>query len=82
MNVSEQVEQPSESDTSFSRFATASHNPLVLRYGCQDVFLRRLYSLDVCWLAFWFERGVYVVPRLMTLGFGRVRMSSAQRPRA
>jgi hypothetical protein len=29
----------------------------------------RLHGLDVCWLGFWLEREVYIVPRQTALGF-------------
>ena len=55
VNVSYEMEQPTESDTSLCRVNPASHNLLVLRYGRQDVFLRRLYGRDARRLAFWLD---------------------------
>jgi len=50
-------------------FAPAENNALTFGYGRQDGFFGRLHGLDVCWLAFWLEREVYVMPRQTALGF-------------
>src|SRR6185503_7947752 len=40
-----------------------------LRYGCEDILLRWLYDLNARWLAFGFEREIYIMPGQMALGF-------------
>jgi|SoiMethySBSTD1v2_1073268.scaffolds.fasta_scaffold69861_2 hypothetical protein len=69
VDVSYQVEQPTQSDPSLRRVAPASQNPLIHCYGCEDILFGRLNDLDAHWLAFWFEREVHVVPRQTVLGF-------------
>src|SRR6478736_1094346 len=69
VDVSYQVEQPTQSDPSLRRVAPASRNPLIHCYGCEDILFGRLNDLDAHWLAFWFEREVHVVPRQTVLGF-------------
>ena len=39
MDVSYQMEQPTESDPSLRRVAPASQNPLIHCYGCEDILL-------------------------------------------
>jgi hypothetical protein len=50
MDVSYQVEQPTESNTSLCRITPASHNTLIYCYGCEDILLGWLHGLDACWL--------------------------------
>jgi hypothetical protein len=50
-------------------FTPAENNALTFGYGRQDGFFGRLHGLDVCWLGFWLEREVYIVPRQTALGF-------------
>ena len=38
----------------------------------------RLHGLDVCWLGFWLEREVYIVPRQTAFGF--VQRANVIRP--
>ena len=69
VDVGYQVEQPTESDPSLYRVTAASDNSLIHCYCCEDILLERLHGLDACWLAFWLEREVYVMPRQTALGF-------------
>ena len=59
-------------------FAPAENNALTFGYGRQDGFFGRLHGLDVCWLAFWLEREVYIVPRQTAFGF--VQRANVIRP--
>jgi hypothetical protein len=63
------VEQPTESDTSFSRVTPGSPSTLIHCYGCEDILLGWRHGLDARWLAFWLEREVYVVPWQTAFGF-------------
>jgi len=78
VDVSYQVEQPAESDTSLCRVTFASQNPFIQWYGCQDILVGRLHDLDAGWLAFWLEREVYVVSRQTALVF--VQRANVIRP--
>src|SRR5512144_1431738 len=69
MDVANKMKQPTESNTSSCRVPLASHSTLIHCYGCEDILRRRLNRLDACWLTFWLEREVYVMPRQMALGF-------------
>jgi len=63
------VEQPTESDTLFSRVTPGSHSTLIHCYGCEDILLGWRHGLDARWLAFWLEREVHVVLQQTALGF-------------
>src|SRR6476660_4106626 len=78
VDVGYQVEQPTENDPSLYRVTAASDNSLIHCYCCEDILLERLHGLDACWLAFWLEREVHVVPPQTALGF--VQRANVIRP--
>ena len=57
-----------------SRFVESACSPL----WRQDVCVWRLYDVDTCWLAFWLERKIYVVP--LRMAFGGVTSADVIRP--